>query len=219
VFLEAARAFPQFRGRTEGELVAWLLQVLASKLGGLVRRYLGAGRRNVRREQDLVAELDGCSWCPDRSPSHEAARREQAVLVAGALGRLPEHYREVVTLHHMEGLSLPETARRMGRTADGVGKLWVRALARLRDLLGERQCPPAPIEPECARGTTRHRTKQLTGPAATPATTTTSRVSNTKQITWPGPRAALGSADTTTFRAPDPPPNNHERAGRRHGSG
>jgi RNA polymerase sigma-70 factor (ECF subfamily) len=138
VFLEAARAFPQFRGRTEGELVAWLLQVLASKLGGLVRRYLGAGRRNVRREQDLVAEPDGCSWCPDRSPSQEAARREQAVLVAGALGRLPEHYREVVTLHHMEGLSLPETARRMGRTADGVGKLWARALARLRDLLGER---------------------------------------------------------------------------------
>src|SRR5215468_7611932 len=36
VFLEAARGFPQFRGRTEGELLAWLRQVLASKLGGLV---------------------------------------------------------------------------------------------------------------------------------------------------------------------------------------
>jgi RNA polymerase sigma-70 factor (ECF subfamily) len=145
VFLEAARGFPQFRGRTEGELLAWLRQVLASKLGGLVRRYLGARRRDVRREQDLAAQLDESSRClgglvaaPDRSPSQEAARREQAVLLADALERLPDHYREVIVLHHMEGLSLPETARRMGRTPDGVEKLWARALARLRDILGER---------------------------------------------------------------------------------
>jgi RNA polymerase sigma-70 factor (ECF subfamily) len=145
VFLEAARGFPQFRGRTEGELLAWLRQVLASKLGGLVRRYLGARRRDVRREQDLAAELDASSQClgglvaaPGGSPSQEAVRREQAVLLADALERLPEHYREVIVLHHMEGLSLPETARRMGRTAGGVEKLWARALARLRDTLGGR---------------------------------------------------------------------------------
>lgn len=145
VFLEASRGFAQFRGRTEGELLAWLRQVLASKLGGLVRRYLGARRRDVRREQDLAAELDASSRClgglvaaPGGSPSQEAARREQAVLLADALERLPEHYREVIVLHHMEGLSLPETARQMRRTAGGVEKLWARALARLRDILGER---------------------------------------------------------------------------------
>jgi RNA polymerase sigma-70 factor (ECF subfamily) len=144
VFLEAARGFPQFRGQSEGELLAWLRQVLASKLGGLVRRYLGARRRDVRREQDLAAQLDASSRClggliaaPGGSPSQEAARREQAVLLADALERLPEHYREVIVLHHMEGLSLPETARRMGRTADGVEKVWARALTRLRDILGE----------------------------------------------------------------------------------
>jgi RNA polymerase sigma-70 factor (ECF subfamily) len=144
-FLEAARCFPRFRGRTEGELLAWLRQVLASKLGALVRRYLGAGRRDVKREQDLTAELDESSQClggliaPGSSPSQEAARREQAVVLADALELLPEHYREVIVLHHMEGLSLPETARRMGRTADGVEKLWARGLARLRAILGERQ--------------------------------------------------------------------------------
>ena len=144
VFLEAARSFPQFRWRTEAELVGWLRQVLASKLGELFRRYLGAQRRDVRREQDLTAELDRSSRdlgalvaAPGSSPSQQAARREQAVLLADALERLPEHYREVIVLHHMEGLSLPEVAGRMGRSAGAVEKLWARALARLRDMLRE----------------------------------------------------------------------------------
>ncbi len=142
-FLEAARRFPQFRGRTEAELLGWLRQILASKLVELLRRYFGAQRRDVRREQDLTAELDQSSQClgnlvaPDSSPSQQAARREQAVLLADALEQLPEHYREVIVLHHMEGLSLSEVARHMGRTPDGVEKLWARALARLRDVLGK----------------------------------------------------------------------------------
>lgn len=143
VFLEGARSFRQFRGQTEAELLGWLRQVLASKLGELFRRYLGAQRRDVRREQDVTAELDqssqslaGLVAAPGSSPSQQAARREQAALLAEVLERLPEHYREVIVLHHMEGLSLPEVARRMGRTADGVEKLWARALVRLRGELG-----------------------------------------------------------------------------------
>jgi RNA polymerase sigma-70 factor (ECF subfamily) len=144
VFLEGARSFCQFRGRTEAEFLGWLRQVLASKLGELFRRYIGARRRDVRREQDLTAELDqsshdlaGLFAARGSSPSQQAARREQAALLAEILERLPEHYREVIFLHHMEGLSLPDVARRMGRTADGVEKLWARALARLRGELGE----------------------------------------------------------------------------------
>jgi RNA polymerase sigma-70 factor (ECF subfamily) len=66
------------------------------------------------------------------SPSRQASRREQAVLLADALGKLPEAYREVIILSHLEGLSFPEVARRLGRTLDSVKNLWARALARLR---------------------------------------------------------------------------------------
>src|SRR2546427_206956 len=71
------------------------------------------------------------------SPSQRVARREQAVVLADMLGRLPEDYREVVILRHLEGLSFPQVARRMGRTLDSVKKLWARALAQLRDSLGD----------------------------------------------------------------------------------
>ncbi len=143
-FLEAHRHFAQFQGKTEAEFVSWLRQILAGRLAKLVRHYLGTQRRDVRLERDLIAELDQSSQLLDRglvapssSPSHQAARREQAVLLADALEQLPPNYREVLILRHLEGLSFPEVARRMGRTLLSVKKLWARALPCLRDALGD----------------------------------------------------------------------------------
>ena len=138
-FLKAHRDFGQFRGASEGELVSWLRQILALSLAQVVRRYYGTQGRDVRLERDLAHELDQSSRLLDpgllaaqSSPSHQAEQREQAVLLADALGQLPEAYREVIILSHLEGLSFPEVARRMGRTVDSVKNLWARALARLR---------------------------------------------------------------------------------------
>lgn len=142
-FLKAHRDFAQFRGNSEGEWVSWLRQILAMNLAHLVRRYCGTRRRNVRLERDLVDELaqssqvlDQALVAPQSSPSNQAARREQAVLLADALGQLPSDYREVIILSHLEGLSFPEVASRMGRTVNSVKNLWARALARLRRILG-----------------------------------------------------------------------------------
>jgi RNA polymerase sigma-70 factor (ECF subfamily) len=142
-FLEAHRDFAQFRGTTEGELVAWLRQILVSNLANLLRRYYGTQRRDVRLERDLAIELDQSSrlldqglTAPSASPSKQAARREQAVLLAAALEKLPEDYREVLMLRHLDELTFPEVAERMGRTVDSVEKLWARGLARLRRVMG-----------------------------------------------------------------------------------
>jgi len=142
-FLAASRAWPRFQGTSEGELVHWLRQILATHLANLLRHYLGTRCRDIRLERDLAAEMDQSSRFLDRgllarqsSPSQQAARREQAVLLADALGRLPEDYREVLILRHLEGLSFPEVAQRLGRTVDSVKKLWARGLDRLRRSLG-----------------------------------------------------------------------------------
>ena len=142
-FLAAHRDFAAFHGTTEGELVSWLRRILAANLSDLVRRFLGAKRRDVRLERQLAEELDHSSQAlgrelaaPHSSPSQKAIRREQAVLLADALKALPADYSEVIILHHLEGLTFPDTARRMGRSLDSVKKLWLRALACLRRLLG-----------------------------------------------------------------------------------
>jgi RNA polymerase sigma-70 factor (ECF subfamily) len=112
-------------------------------VGHLVRRYCGTRRRDVRLERRLVDELDQSSRvldqglvAPQSSPSNQASHREQAVLLADALEELPPDYREVIILSHLEGLSFPEVASRMGRSVNSVKNLWARALARLRRSLG-----------------------------------------------------------------------------------
>jgi RNA polymerase sigma-70 factor (ECF subfamily) len=141
-FLGAARDFAQFRGGSEREFAGWLRQILASLLANLVRHYQGAQRRDVRLERRLAVELDQSSHALDRalasphsSPSQQASRREQAVLLAEALGRLPEEQRRLLILRHLEGLTFPEVAQRLGRTIDVVKKMWPRALAAARRLL------------------------------------------------------------------------------------
>jgi RNA polymerase sigma-70 factor, ECF subfamily len=138
-FLEATRCFVQFCGDTEPELTAWLRRILATRLAHLVRRYCGTQARDVRLECVLGDELDqssrnlDCGPVAEQStPSQRASRREQAVLLANALDRLPPDYREVLVLRYLEGLAFPEVAARMGRSLDSVEKLWVRALPRLR---------------------------------------------------------------------------------------
>jgi RNA polymerase sigma-70 factor (ECF subfamily) len=141
-FLEAHRDFEQFRGQTEAELLAWLRRMLATGLADQVRRYRGSRRRDPRLEEQLAAELDHSSQVLDRaltaldhSPGARAARREEAVRLAGALERLPADYREVLVLRHFEGLTFPEVARRLDKTLDAVKNVWLRGLARLRRTL------------------------------------------------------------------------------------
>ncbi len=142
--LEAYRSFARFRGDTEKAFMAWLRQILAGQLAHLVRRYFGTQARDVNLEQALEQALEHSSHLLDNSlvdprtpPAEAVARREQTVLLADALSRLPDDYREVIVLRQLEGLSFQETSQRMERSVDSVQKLWVRALDRLRREIGE----------------------------------------------------------------------------------
>ncbi len=140
-FLEAQLDFGQFRGADERQFVQWLRRILAGKIANLVRHYYGTQGRDVRLERQIEAGVEESAAVGRElagalaSPSQEASMREYAVIVADALSRLPEHYREVLTLRHFERLSFPEIATAMGRTEDSVGKLWLRALDQLRQSL------------------------------------------------------------------------------------
>src|SRR5262249_33510397 len=97
VFLEAHRHFPTFKGTSEPQFTACLRQILATTLANLFRRYLGTRRRDVRLEQDITDAINRSSIALNKgliaresSPSHQATRREQAVLLADALAELPE---------------------------------------------------------------------------------------------------------------------------------
>ncbi|MDB5326261.1 MAG: rpoE 4 [Phycisphaerales bacterium] len=142
VFLDATRQFPNFRGTHEAELSVWLRRILAGQLALTMRRFLGSKGRDVRLERDIQQQIDDSARALDAglaaslsTPSQHASKREQTVLLADAMAKLPEDYREVIILRHLEGLGFAEVASRMGRSEDSVQKLWVRSLAKLRTTL------------------------------------------------------------------------------------
>lgn len=141
-FLEAHRSLDRFRGTTPTEFSAWLRGILAIRVSLLLRHYFKTQGRDIRREREIDVDLDQSSRAIDggliafqSTPSEQAVRREQGTLLADALARLPDDYREVIILRHLEELTFPEVAARMDRSLDSVQKLWVRALARLRQLM------------------------------------------------------------------------------------
>ena len=63
---------------------------------------------------------------------------EHAALLADQLAMLPEHYREVLVLRHLENLSFDEIGVHMERTPGATRMLWLRAIDELRKLLKAR---------------------------------------------------------------------------------
>lgn len=136
-FLEAQRDFAQFDGNTEIELRAWLRRLLLNNLGSFSRRYLGTGKRQVSREISLAGDSssnDAGQQLPAGSPSPSgfAMEREQKEELESALARLPDDYRQVITLRYQDEQSFDEIGIIMGRTPDAARKLWSRAMERLR---------------------------------------------------------------------------------------
>ncbi len=134
-FLKAHRHFGRFRGETEEELLAWLRRLLLNNLASF-RRLFVAEKRRAGREEALEG---GDSAWPARelsadtpSPSEQAMGHERDEALQRALGQLPEDYRHVLTLRHVEGHTFEEIGRATGRSANAARKLWARAVERLK---------------------------------------------------------------------------------------
>jgi RNA polymerase sigma-70 factor (ECF subfamily) len=142
-FLKAHREFGGFLGSTEPELAAWLRQVLVHSLADQVRQHR-ARKRDYRREEPMEVLLDRSSLAiqqalvvPASSPSAHVSRREQAVLLADALEKLPADYRKVFLLRNLEHVPFEAIGARMGRSAGAVRMLWTRAIKQLSQVLKE----------------------------------------------------------------------------------
>src|SRR5262249_42690451 len=92
-------------------------------------------KRRVAAEVALGTLPDGREvslQAPVPTPSAGLAADEEIALLHQALERLPDDYRRVVHLRSQEGRSFEETGPLMGRTANAVGLLWLRAVERVK---------------------------------------------------------------------------------------
>lgn len=138
--LKAQRHFERFAGSSEGELRAWLRIILLNTARDLSRRYQAGSKRDVRRERELHSILsddrNAAGATPAETPSRVMMASEQAAALVAALDHLPPIYRQVILLRNIERLPFDEIGAKMDRSGEAARKLWVRAVDRLRTLLG-----------------------------------------------------------------------------------
>lgn len=142
---EAHRDFARFQGETGGELLAWLRRILTHNALDLVRQYHGTAKRQARREVGLRGAGDESAFgrgapepaAPGPSPSEEVILRDDQLRVATALAELSEDHRDVIVLRNLERLPFEDVARLMNRSRPATQMLWMRAMKKLQEVLGE----------------------------------------------------------------------------------
>jgi RNA polymerase sigma-70 factor (ECF subfamily) len=139
--IEAIRCGDQFRGQTAEEYRGWLGTVLTNTIKDIEKQQLRK-KRDYRRigpiEDDVGRSSDAlCRFAAaGPSPSSGAAQEEALLRLADALAGLPLDQFLAVSLHHLDGLTLKETAERTGRTKAAVAGHLRRAMETLRAVLG-----------------------------------------------------------------------------------
>jgi len=122
----------------------WFRTIVCQTLVDLHRFHMGAQKRSAAREFSInrgwSTESTSSSMSfhlqqPARTPSSTLGRAEQARQLELALQGMNENDREVLALRHFEELSNSETARVLNMTEQAASARYVRALARLKQVL------------------------------------------------------------------------------------
>jgi RNA polymerase sigma-70 factor (ECF subfamily) len=121
----------------------WLRRLALDRLATLFRHHVGTGRRSVTREEvrmglsdQSAGELAERLFARQSGPAARLHRQEVQARVRAALSGLRETDREVLVLRHLEGMPPKEIAAVLGVSEGAVHTRHLRALRRLRELLG-----------------------------------------------------------------------------------
>lgn len=146
VLVEAHARMPEYAARPVLEFGLWLRQIARDRMIDAYRRHRLAARRSIDREQAIApaladqSALDLAGLLADReaTPAAQAVAHELERRFAAALEQLDEPDREIIVLRHHEQLGNQEAAQVLGLSEPAAGMRYLRAMRRLRALLGER---------------------------------------------------------------------------------
>ncbi len=142
VFLDAVNNIEQFVDRGHDSFFAWLRRIAVNRICDVDRQaFQTRKRRGEVRVADLgidasMGRLLDAVTDSGATPSKVAAHADRVQLLRQALEQLSADQREVIQLRYFSQMDVAETAERMGRSDRAVRSLCVRALIRLRELLG-----------------------------------------------------------------------------------
>jgi RNA polymerase sigma-70 factor, ECF subfamily len=153
VWLEVAQHLSHYQKQESLPFFLWLRGVAGNKLRELHRHHLGTQMRDAGQEVSLyhgaMPETTSAALAAQllghlTPPSQAAIRAEAKIRLQEALNSMDPLDREVLALRHFEQLTPAETAQVLGIKEKAAGMRYVRALRRLKDILGG--LPGGPLE-------------------------------------------------------------------------
>ncbi len=145
-YIAAAKRLDHFSQQQQMPAFLWLRLLVGQQLIDLHRQHLQAEMRDVRKEVSLqynapsphtsmaiAAQLAG----PMTAVSEVVARAERIERLEATLNHMDPIDREVIALRHFEELSNVETAKVLGIEQPAASKRYIRAMARLGELMAE----------------------------------------------------------------------------------
>src|SRR5207247_2401895 len=142
-YIDALKRVEHYFDKPDQPFFGWLRLVVGQRLADVHREHL-AQKRNAGRDVQIHAGggPGADSACIAAmllgdltSPSHAAAKNEALVKLEAALEQMDPVDREVLALRHFEELSNADTAALLGIEPPAASKRYVRALARLKQIL------------------------------------------------------------------------------------
>ena len=145
VMLEASQRLSDYLKNPGMPFHLWLRQLALDRIIDMHRRHRGAQRRSVDREQNFsgvgndeqsAADLAALLRDAELTPAAAALRKELQARFVTALQQMDEGDREIIVMRHFEHLGNSEAAEALGLIAPAAGMRYLRAIRRLRELLG-----------------------------------------------------------------------------------
>ncbi len=142
---EASRRLPEYLNNRPIAFYPWLRQLAWNRLVDLYRYHVGSAKRSVNQEvssgmgfsDESVVVLARQLAISGTSPSQNMLQKELREQVRSALEQLPEQYREVLMMRHLEQLPIKEIAVIVGVAKGTVKSRLFRGIEFLHDLLSD----------------------------------------------------------------------------------
>ena len=144
-YLEAAERLAEYVRDPKMPFFLWLRFLTGQKMLELRRHHLGTQARDASRELSIYqgAMPEASSAClaaqllgKRTAPLEAAIRAEMKLRLQEALNSMEPMEREVLALRHFEQFSNAETAQLLGISESGASSRYLRALKRLKEILG-----------------------------------------------------------------------------------
>lgn len=142
--IQVFRNIATFRCTGPDSFYRWVATVALYRLRNIIKaqRALKRGRGRTfggsTRSGDSGSAHALLDWLcgPENTPSHHASRTEAHEALGQSIESLPEHYRQAVRLVYLEGRSVEEVAKIMGRTERAIHNLCYKAKEQLHLSMG-----------------------------------------------------------------------------------